>query len=240
MSQTIDIKFRELLICGHRRAANLPIQSPHNAKPHSNKGNPVLICPSIGRCHGSTTPSKGLCPQICSRSMPAFFRPHIPTAYVLLILRWCSASPPLPLVCVCFPLMLAIQEKGCVCRISRYKRLFATYLPAPDPFDPFAILKFRPRAVITGNGCFIKSILVATWGASLLLIYPLLPYHHHHHTIIIDQHWMIIIGTMIKLVFDRRHLAHWFTVFLLSSSNWIDGIDLLHLYFLIRVHHNSE
>ena len=89
MSQTIDIKFQELLICAHQGAANLPIQnqSPHNAKPHSNKGNPVLICPSIGRCHGSTTPSKGLCPQICSRSMPAFFRPHIPTAYVLLILR---------------------------------------------------------------------------------------------------------------------------------------------------------
>lgn len=74
MSQTIDIKFQELLICTHRRATNLPIQSPHNAKPHSNKGNPVLICPSIGRCHGSTTPSKGLCPQICSRSMPTFFR----------------------------------------------------------------------------------------------------------------------------------------------------------------------
>ena len=88
MRLTIDIKFQELLICAHQGAANLPIQnqSPHNAKPHSNKGNPVLICPSIGRCHGSTTPSKGLCPQICSRSMPAFFRPHIPTAYVLLIL----------------------------------------------------------------------------------------------------------------------------------------------------------
>ena len=117
--------------------------------------------------------------------------------------------------------MLAIQEKGCVCRISRYKRLFATYLRARDPFDPFAILKFRSR------GCYywqwllhqiysccdvrrLPSINLSTAPLSSSSSYnnhrPTLNDHHRHHdpTFVIENN--LHIGSQYFFFLDRIRL----------------------------------
>ena len=77
------------------------------------------------------------------------------------------------------PVMLGIASTSscllCVClSCSRYKRraVFAAYLDTRDCLPHISALpirsihlqfsNFAPGAVITGNGCFIKSILVAT------------------------------------------------------------------------------
>ena len=122
--------------------------------------------------------------------------------------------------CLCAPhppMMLGIASTSsclCVClSCSRYKRraVFAAYLdtraclphisPAPDPFDPFAILKFRSR------GCYywewllhqiysccdvrrLPSINLSTAPLSSSSSYnhhrPTLNHHHRHH----DQTWV--------------------------------------------------
>ena len=112
--------------------------------------------------------------------------------------------------CLCAPhppMMLGIASTSsclCVClSCSRYKRraVFAAYLDTRACLPHISALpirsihlqfsNFAPGAVITGNGWFIKSILVAKGATSLLLIYPPRPYHHHAIIIIIiyhDQH----------------------------------------------------
>ena len=116
----------------------------------------------------------------------------------------CAPHPPMMLgiastsscLCVFASHARAIQEKVCVCRISRYKSLFATYLRAPDPFDPFAILKFRSR------GCYYWQWLlhqiyscydVSRLPSINLSTAPLSSSSCDHHAIIIiiichDQH----------------------------------------------------